>query len=131
MRPGSPTAIAFIKNTPIFCLPGFPVATMISFETFVGFTIRKMLGANELDPRPVVKAVLNRQIPSKLGRRDFVRVKLSFDSEKMIYIAEPIRSSGSGIISSMVKADGILEIPENLEGYEVNSEILIKLFLPR
>ncbi|TFF88644.1 MAG: molybdopterin molybdenumtransferase MoeA [Promethearchaeota archaeon] len=131
MRPGSPTAIFMIKNKPVFCLPGFPVATMISFETFVGYTIRKMMDANELDPRPKVKAILKRQIPSRFGRRDYVRVKLIYDKEQGEYFAEPVRSSGSGIISSAVKADGIMEIPEDLEGYEKNSEIIVKLYLPR
>ncbi|MHA1269777.1 MAG: molybdopterin molybdotransferase MoeA [Candidatus Helarchaeota archaeon] len=131
MRPGSPTAIGLIQNKLIFCLPGFPVATMISFETFVGYTIRKMMNAKILDPRPIVKAILTRQIPSQLGRRDYVRVKLDFDDEKMEYYAEPIRSGGSGIISSLVKATGIIEIPEDLEGYEKGSKVFVKLYLPR
>ncbi|MBD3227567.1 MAG: molybdopterin molybdenumtransferase MoeA [Candidatus Lokiarchaeota archaeon] len=131
MRPGSPTAIFMVKNKPIFCLPGFPVATMMSFETFVIYTIRKMMEATELDPRPRVKAILNRQIPSRFGRRDYVRVKIIYNSEEKTYYAEPIRSTGSGIISSMVKADGVMEIPEDLEGYEKNSRITVKLYLPR
>jgi len=131
MRPGSPTAIGFIKNKPVFCLPGFPVATMISFETFVGYTIRKMMNAKNLDPRPVIIARLTRQIPSQLGRRDFVRVRLRFDHNNNEYIAEPIRSSGSGIISSMVRASGILEIPEDLEGLEKDNKVIVKLFIPR
>lgn len=131
MRPGSPTAIFIVKDTPVFCLPGFPVATMISFEVFVGPTIRKMLNANILDPRPVIKAILTRQIPSQYGRRDFARVKLNYDPKIGKYLAEPVRISGSGIISSVVKAEGIIEVKEDLEGYEKNSEVDVKLYLPR
>ena len=131
MRPGSPTAIATIQGTPVFCLPGFPVAAMTSFEVFVGYTIRKMLGARELDPRPVIKAILTRQIPSHLGRCDYVRVKILYDEEEDRYLAEPLRTAGSGIISSAVRAMGIIEIPENSEGYEKNSEVNVKLYLPR
>lgn len=128
MRPGSPTAIAIIKNKPVFCLPGFPVATIIGFEDFVGPTIRKMQGAKILDPRPVIKATLKRGIPSKLGRRDFARVKIEKINGK--YFATPIRVSGSGIISSLVKADGIIKIPENVEGLEKDSVVNVHLFLP-
>ena len=131
MRPGSPTAIAIVRDKPVFCLSGYPVAAMIGFETFIGHTIRKMMNAKRLDPRPFVKAVLKRQIPSRLGRRDFVRVKLTFDKEQKKFFAEPIRSSGSGIISSVVRASGIIEISEDLEGIDKNEEVIVKLYLPR
>jgi len=128
MRPGSPTAIAIVKDKPVFCLPGFPVATIIGFEDFVGPTIRKIQGAKILDPRPVIKATLKRGIASKLGRMDFARVKI----EKINgdYFATPIRVSGSGIISSLVKADGVVKIPENVEGFEKNSLVNVYLYLP-
>ncbi len=128
MRPGSPTAIAIVKNKPVFCLPGFPVATIIGFEDFVGPTIRKMQGASILDPRPIIKATLTRGIPSKLGRRDSARVKIERINGD--YFATPIRISGSGIISSLVKADGVVKIPENIEGYEKNSVVNVYLYLP-
>ncbi|MHA1379941.1 MAG: molybdopterin molybdotransferase MoeA [Candidatus Helarchaeota archaeon] len=128
MRPGSPTAIAIVKNRPVFCLPGFPVATIIGFEVFVGPTIRKMQGAKILDPRPVVKATLKRGIPSRLGRLDFARVKIEKINDE--YFATPVRVAGSGIISSLVKADGVIKIPENIEGLEKDSIVLVYLYLP-
>ncbi len=131
MRPGSPTAMAIIQEKPVFCLPGFPVAAMTSFEVFVGFTIRKMLGARELDPRPSVQAILTRQIPSELGRRDYVRVMLIYDEIRGIYLAEPLRTAGSGILSSAVRASGILEIPEESEGLEKDTRVTVKIYVPR
>lgn len=128
MRPGSPTAIALVKEKPVFCLPGFPVATIIAFEVFVGPTIRKMQGAKNLDPRPIVKATLKRGIPSRLGRLDFARVKIEkVDND---YFATPVRVAGSGIITSLVNSDGIIKIPENVEGLEKDSIVDVYLYLP-
>jgi molybdopterin biosynthesis enzyme len=127
MRPGGPTTVGLVNGKHIFLLPGYPVAAMIAFETFVGPTIRKMMSANCLDPRSQVTAVLGSRVPSALGRRDYVRVSLQMDSEGDI-IAQPLRSSGSGIISSMTKADGLIEIPEDAEGLEKGSKVIVKLF---
>jgi molybdopterin molybdotransferase len=66
-------------------------------------------------------------VSSTLGRRDYVRVSLRVDSEGGT-IAQPLRSSGSGIISSMTKADGLIEIPEDAEGLEKGSKVTVKLF---
>ncbi|NVM30599.1 MAG: molybdopterin molybdotransferase MoeA [Candidatus Helarchaeota archaeon] len=125
IRPGSPTAIGFVNNIPIFCLPGFPVATMISFSIFVRPTIRVMLGT-KLDPRPFIYAELTKKIPSALGRRDFVRVTIEQKNGRIL--ATPTRLKGSGIISSMVKSDGIIEIPEDVEGLEKGTTVTVRLF---
>jgi molybdopterin molybdotransferase len=127
MRPGGPTTVGLVNGKHIFLLPGYPVAAMIAFETFVGPTIRKMMSANCLDPRSQVAAFLGSRVPSTLGRRDYVRVRLQVDSEGET-IAQPLRSSGSGIISSMTKADGLIEIPEDAEGLEKGSKVVVKLF---
>jgi len=127
IRPGGPTAVFIVDQKPVFCLPGFPVAAMISFESIVAPTIRSMLGAKNIDPRPVVEAVLARRVPSSLGRRDFVRVKLEERDGKLIAI--PLRVAGSGILSSMTKADGVLEVPEEAEGIEEGERVKVKLFL--
>jgi molybdenum cofactor synthesis domain-containing protein len=127
MRPGGPTTVGLVNGKHVFLLPGYPVANMIAFETFVGPTIRKMMGANCLDPRCQVTAVLGSRVPSALGRRDYVRVSLQVDAKGEM-VAHPLRSSGSGIISSMTKADGLVEIPEDAEGLERGSKVIVKLF---
>ena len=126
MRPGSPTAIGFVDNIPVFCLPGFPVATMVSFEVFVGPTIRKMLGAKTLDIKPLIYAELTKNIPSELGRHNFIRVSIEIKGNK-IY-ATPTRLKGSAIISSLVRSDGIIEVPENVEGLEKGMIVPVHLF---
>ena len=126
MKPGSPTAAAYINGKPIFSLPGYPVSTMIAFIVFVAPTIRKMLGAEKLDPRTFVEAKMSRKVASTLGRRDFVRVKIEETREGVL--AVPIRVGGSGVISSMVNADGIVEIPENVEGINEGEIVRVALF---
>ncbi len=127
MRPGNPTTVGLVNGKHVFLLPGFPVAAMITFETFVGPAIRKMMNAKCLDPRSEITALLGKRVPSTLGRRDYVRVRLQLDEEGQT-VAYPVRSSGSGIISSMTKADGLIEISEDLEGLEKGSKVIVKLF---
>jgi molybdopterin molybdotransferase len=127
MRPGSPTTVGLVNGKHVFLLPGFPVAAMIAFETFVGPAIRKMMNARYLDPRSEVTALLGNRVPSTLGRRDYVRVRLQLDEDGQT-VAYPVRSSGSGIISSMTKADGLIEISEDVEGLDKGSKVIVKLF---
>nr|MDO8098355.1 molybdopterin molybdotransferase MoeA [Candidatus Njordarchaeota archaeon] len=127
MRPGGPTAFGLVQGKPVFLLPGFPVASMVVFETLVGPTIRKMMGARHLDPRGEVIAILGNRIASTIGRRDYVRVRLEQAADGAT-VAYPVRTSGSGIISSMTKADGLIEIPEDSEGMEKGSKVTVKLF---
>lgn len=127
MRPGGPTTVGLVRGKLVFLLPGFPVASMVAFETLVGPTIRKMMGAKNLDPRCEVKAILGNRVASTLGRRDYVRVRLELDPEG-VNIAYPVRISGSGIISSMTKADGLIEVHEDSEGIEKGSKVTVKLF---
>jgi molybdopterin biosynthesis enzyme len=127
MRPGGPTTVALVDGKYVFLLPGYPVANMVAFETFVGPAIRRMMGANCLDPRCQVMAVLGSRVPSALGRRDYVRVSLEVGTKGDI-IAHPLRSAGSGAISSMTKADGLVEISEDEEGLEKGSNVIVKLF---
>jgi molybdenum cofactor synthesis domain-containing protein len=127
MRPGGPTTVGLFHGKPVFLLPGFPVASMVAFEILVGPTIRMMMGAKHLDPRGEVSAILGNRVASNIGRRDYVRVTIEVTSEG-VTIAYPVRSSGSGIISSMTKADGLIEIPEDSEGMEKGSKVTVKLF---
>ena len=102
IRPGKPFGFGIIGNKPIFMLSGYPVASAVQFELFIQrfFVNRKK-----------ITMPLKRNIASELGRVDFVRVKI--DRE-----VEPIRITGSGVISSLIKSDGYILIPENVEGYE-------------
>jgi molybdopterin molybdotransferase len=112
IRPGEPTGFGIINTKPIFVLPGYPVATIAAFELLVRPFLYAMHGVTE--ERRKIFARASKKIPSAVGRTDFVRVKVIRTDQG--YYAEPIRVSGSGILSSMTKSDGFVVIPENKEG---------------
>ncbi|MDI6655584.1 MAG: molybdopterin molybdotransferase MoeA [Candidatus Hydrothermarchaeota archaeon] len=126
MRPGEPTGFGVINKKLVFMLPGYPVAAIVAFETFVRPALQKMQGMEIFNPYPQVQARLKRKIASELGRRDFARVKLEKKGEE--YLAEPVRTTGSGIISSLVRADGFVIVPENTEGIEKGEKVMVNLF---
>jgi molybdopterin biosynthesis enzyme len=125
MRPGAPTLIGIIDKKPVFGLPGSPVAAMISFDVFVRPTLQTLLGMTPYDPKPMIKAILKRSIPSEVGRRDFARVRIIKENDELY--AELVRVRGSGIISTLVKADGIIEVPEEREGLSKGETVNVKL----
>lgn len=125
MRPAMPTALAILKNKPIIVLSGNPVAAMFGFEVFARPLILKMLGA-EHESRPVVKAKLTRRVSTALGRKTFVRVRV-FQRNSEFY-AEPISTRGSGVISTMTRANGYVVVPENREGLEEDETVLVYMF---
>ncbi|MHA1292514.1 MAG: molybdopterin molybdotransferase MoeA [Promethearchaeota archaeon] len=127
MRPGAPVLIGFLEKTLIFCLPGTPVAAYVCFLKIVGPAIRKLMGCSILDPRIEIKAKLNKDVPvSNLGYYNYLRVKV--EKLENDFIATPIKLKGSGIISSLVKSDGIVEILPHQEGLKKGDQIIVKLF---
>jgi molybdenum cofactor synthesis domain-containing protein len=127
MRPGEPTGFGLVKDKPVFMLPGYPVAAIVGFETFVRPALQKMQGREISNPYPQVKATLKRKIASELGRRDFVRVRLEKSADDKLFV-EPIRTSGSGIISSVVRADGFVIVPESTEGLEKGERVVVNVY---
>ena len=129
MRPGRPTALAAVNGKPVILLPGFPVAAMIAFDVFVKPILLRMLGASsEQVGRQTVRARVSRRVASSLGNRTFARVIINKVDGK--YVVEPLRTSGSGIISSIVKANGLVIIPENKEGLEEGEEVEVMVLRP-
>jgi molybdopterin molybdotransferase len=126
MRPGEPMGVGLIGEKLVFMLPGYPVAAIFAYETFVRPALEKMQGCEAGDRYPKVKGRLKRRVASELGRRDYVRVTLKFTGDGLV--AEPLMVKGSGVISSLVKADGFVVVPENTEGIEEGTTVEINLF---
>jgi molybdopterin molybdotransferase len=126
MRPGMPTALAVVKKKPIIILPGNPAAAMLGFEVFGRPLLSKMLGMKKDDSRPLLKARIARRITTTLGRKNLVRVRVFQKNGE--FIAEPISARGSGLISTMTKANGYAIVPENLEGLEEGDIVLVRIF---
>jgi len=127
IRPGMPTALGIQKGKPIFVLSGNPVAAIVGFEVFARPIILKLLGI-EHESRLMVKARLTRRIAGALGRRVYLRVK-TFEKAGEFH-AEPVRTKGSGLYSSMTKANGYVIIPEDREGLEEGEAVIVHLFSP-
>jgi len=109
MRPGKPFAFGQIGGVPILGLPGNPVSAMVSFELFARPAIRRMLG---LPPtaHPTVRATLLDPVDKRMHFRFFLRVRLERRGDA--YAARLTGEQGSGILLSMVRADGLAVIPE-------------------
>jgi len=121
IRPGEPTGFGIIKDKPVFLLPGYPVAAISAFEMLVRPFLYSMHGVKEESAK--IFAIASKKIPSAVGRTDFVRVKL-IRTENECYV-EPIRVSGSGILSSMTKSNGFVLIEENKEGIEEGERVAV------
>jgi len=127
MRPSLPTGLAVVEGKPIVSLPGLPVSAMFAFSTFVQPLILRMLGT-EPDPQPKVKARITKRIVGVPGFRTFVRVLVREEEGKLH--AEPLRTPGSGILTTLTRANGIVVVPENIEGFDEEAEVEVQLFRP-
>ncbi len=122
IKPGMPVGMGVVDGKPVLMLPGFPVACLIAFNEIFPHVLSKLTGVRILARRgSVVRGRLSRRVPSQPGVRSFVRVIVRDG------VVEPIRSSGSGILSSMVRANGMLVVPEEKEGYEEGEEVEVTL----
>jgi molybdopterin molybdotransferase len=124
IRPGRPLAAGTLKGRPVIALPGYPAATMLTFHVFVRQVLSLMLGVKLPEFR--IKGRLTRRVASQPGILDLVRVKVRRVEDG--WLVEPLRITGAGVISSMVKADGLLMVPERLEGYEEGEVVEVELF---
>lgn len=126
MRPAMPTALAIVEKKPIIVLSGNPVAAMMGFEVFVRPVICKLLGLAREEQRPIVKAKILKRVTTALGRKTFIRVCVYQRDD--LYLAEPISTRGSGVISTMTKANGYVVVSENREGLEEGEVVSVHLF---
>jgi molybdopterin molybdotransferase len=124
MKPGRPLAFGYLGDTPLIALPGNPVAAFISFELFARPVIRRLQGLRDLR-LPVVRARLAEPIARKDGRRHYLRVRLEQSAAgSHAYLTG---DQGSGIITSLVKADGLAVIPEACDHLDAGSEVEVIL----
>uniref|UniRef100_A0A7C3UHW5 molybdopterin molybdotransferase n=1 Tax=Geoglobus ahangari TaxID=113653 RepID=A0A7C3UHW5_9EURY len=122
MKPGMPTGAAVIDGKPILMLPGSPAAALLSFYTFAVPALYGLMSIRLIARKwSRVRGIVQSRIPSEIGIRTNARVL--WDDGKVY----PIRTSGSGILSSLVRANALLVIPEWKEGYEEGEEVEVTL----
>jgi molybdopterin molybdotransferase len=124
MKPGKPLAFGVLSGgVPLIGLPGNPVSAMVSFEQFARPAILKMLGYTDL-AKPMVRAVLGESLTNS-GRRAFVRVIVSQQGGR--YHASTTGEQGSGVLTSMSKANGLAIVPEGIRYLEKGSEVAVQM----
>ncbi len=126
LRPGGPTAFGIVRGKPVFCLAGFPVASLVAFDMLVRPALWVMQGLPPDWGCLRVRAKLACKVTSSLGRADVVRVRVWSEAGELL--AEPIRVTGSSILSSMTRADGFVIVPENCEGFDKGRTVEVELY---
>jgi molybdopterin molybdotransferase len=124
IKPGEPLAFGTLKTKLIFGLPGNPVSTMVTFEQFVRPALRKMQGHTLLF-RPVIEAVLMERIAKKPGKTHFVRAVLKKMEDR--YEVRTTGSQSSGVLTSMVKANGLLIFPSESAEIERGERVKVQV----
>lgn len=128
VKPGKPTTIAVVNGKPVFSLPGNPTSSLLVFHLLVGPIISRMAGRSIMPARKV-RAVITTRIFSAKGRRTFITVSLRRD-ESGRFLASPVPTGLSGAITTLSKADGFVEIPENQRFIDSEEEVTVFL-LPK
>jgi putative molybdopterin biosynthesis protein len=123
IKPGKPAILGIIQGKPVIGIPGYPVSAYFVFENFAKPVIKGFIG-QPAPEREKASAVLSKRVVSSLKHREYVRIKLGMVDDKLI--ATPL-NRGAGATMSLVRADGILVIPQNSEGVEGGEAVEIEL----
>ncbi len=126
VKPGKPLIGGIIGTKPVLGLPGHPAAAVVSFDLFIRPVMRRLSGIDtEKDFKKSVTAVMAKGIASAAGREDHIRVYV--EQKDGGYEAFPILGK-SGLITTLVKADGIVVIPANKLGLDQGECVVVNLF---
>ncbi len=128
VRPGHPVILGLVSGIPVVGVPGYPVSAALTGELFVEPLLARWLGSPPLHDRlPRVQAVITRPVVSPMGDDDFVRVAVAEVGGRLL--ATPL-GRGAGVISSLVRADGLARIPRFSEGVEQGGSVEVMLYRP-
>lgn len=134
VRPGHPVILGLIRRSAaarlkgewaaVIGVPGYPVSAALTGEIFVQPLLQRWLGASA-EEYPEIEATLTRKLTSPAGDDDFVRVVVGRVGERLL--AAPL-SRGAGVITSLVRADGIALLPRGVQGLEAGAKVRVKLY---
>ncbi len=127
MKPGKPLAFGVLhgkKPVPLLGLPGNPVSALMSFEVFARPAILTMLGKKQF-ARPSVRAVLLENVENSADRRNFIRVRVEKRGDDLV--ATTTGEQGSGILTSVSRANGLLIIPEDVKFVRAGENVDIRM----
>ena len=123
VRPGHPVVLGVVGQTPVLGAPGYPVSAALTFDIFA---VPMLAGLSGAPPRrrPVTAAKLARKLASPLGMDDWVRVRLGAVGGDLVATPLP---RGAGVLTSLVRADGLLVVPAGVEGHHAGSTVSVEL----
>ncbi len=123
-RPGKPLAFGRRGNTLVFGLPGNPVSSAVCFEQYVRPALAALLGRRAV-LRPRRPAVLAEAVPKAAGLHHFVRGRFEYGGDGRLHV-RPTGPQGSGLYSSMLRADGLIHLPEGMEHPEAGTPVEVE-----
>jgi putative molybdopterin biosynthesis protein len=127
VRPGHPVILGVVekegKSTPIIGVPGYPVSAALTADIFVEPLLGKWLGRLPLVPHTIT-AEITRKVNSRAGDDEYLRVAVGYIGGKAL--AAPL-SRGSGVITSLVRADGLVIIPRGIQGLQAGEQVSVQL----
>ncbi|MCC6904592.1 MAG: molybdopterin biosynthesis protein, partial [Anaerolineae bacterium] len=128
VRPGHPVIFGMVavegRRVPIIGVPGYPVSAALTGEIFIEPILSRWLGRPPVEP-PTLDAVISRKLVSPPGDDDYVRVTVGKVGDRVI--ATPL-ARGAGVISSLVRADGIVRVPRFSEGVDAGEQVTVHLY---
>ncbi len=122
LRPAGPTGLGFVFGRPVFLMPGNPVSCLCAYDFFAGPAIRRLGGRSMEWPHRRAVLPVGRKIISAIGRVDYVRVSIS-DGR-----VAPIATTGASILSSTTRADGVVVVAKEREGFGVGETVEVRLY---
>src|SRR5215218_7300891 len=123
VKPGHPVVLGAAERTPVLGAPGYPVSAALTFDIFAAPLLARLEGAPPPEA-PVARARLARKLASTMGMDDWVRVRLGRVGGALVATPLP---RGAGVLTSLVRADGLLVIPAGLEGHHAGEEVDVAL----
>lgn len=127
IRPGKPTILARQDNKALLGLPGHVASALVVFYLFVRPLLRQYSGLGATLGLQTIKAITEQQIPSAIGREEYVRVRLTPQEGGKPPLATPVYGK-SGLLNPLVRADGLLPIGRDIEGIDRGVESTVLLF---
>jgi len=126
VRPGHPVVLGVVTgdaSTPVLGAPGYPVSAALTFDIFAAPLLARLEGAPPPEA-PVARARLARKLASTMGMDDWVRVRVGRVGGQLVATPLP---RGAGVLTSLVRADGLLVVPAKLEGHHAGEEVTVRL----
>ncbi len=124
IKPGGPVAFGMKEGKPVFSLPGNPVSTMVTFEELVRPALLKMMGHRRVI-KPYVQATLRTEVRKKAGKVHFLRVRIEVENGR--YWAISAGDQNTGILGTMLRANGIAVLPKEKTMFSPGEEVAVHL----